>query len=127
VRSLRQSQASAAVRFARTCYDHLAGRVGVALTEALVEAGSLQVVEDRYTITAAGAARLGDFGVELCCLRGPLRFVPHHVDWSERRHHIAGHLAVGLTRRLFDLGWLACTPASRAVRVTEAGQRGLLD
>lgn len=126
VRSLRQSQTAAAVRFARTCYDHLAGYAGVALTQALVEGKVLTPVEGGYAVNQ-GDGRLRELGVDLHRMGKHLLFAPQHLDWSERRHHVAGPLAVALTRRLFELGWLTRLPSSRAVRVTEAGQTGLRD
>ncbi len=126
VRSLRQSETAAAVRYARTCYDHLAGYVGVAVTQALVDEGILAPVEGGYGV-AEGGGRLRDVGVDLQRLKGRLLFAPQHIDWSERRPHLAGPLAVALTHRLFDLGWIARTSSSRAVRVTAAGQVGLRD
>lgn len=125
IRSLRQSQAAAAVRYARICYDHLAGYVGVRLTQALVDTGSLAVEDEGYSVTADGAARLCEFGLDMARLRRHVVFAPYHVDWSERRHHLAGPLAVALTKRLFELGWITRSPSSRAVRVTPAGETGL--
>lgn len=127
VRSLRQAQVGEAVRYARTCYDHLAGYAGVALTEGLALAGSVVAAEEGYTLTPGGVARLEEFGLDLRRLKRQGLFVPRHVDWSERRHHIAGPLAVALTRRLFELRWIERLPSSRAVRVTDAGHQGLRD
>jgi DNA-binding transcriptional ArsR family regulator len=127
IRSLRQSQTAAALRYARTCYDHLAGCVGVALTQALIEAKWLVEGESGYHIPAEGRERFIAFGLDLPSLRQrhtPL-FAPWHVDWSERRHHLAGPLAVGVTTRLFERGWLVRMPMSRAVRLTDAGRTGV--
>lgn len=80
---------------------------------------------DGYQVTERGLARLCDLGVAV--RRGGSRpvYAPLHVDWSERRHHLAGPIAVALIRRLLDLGWFARMPASRALRLTEAGRAGL--
>ncbi len=120
VRSLRQSQAAEAVRFARTCYDHLAGFLGVRFTQSLVERRILAETDDGYEVTPEGAEFLRDFGVE-----PRVRFTPRHVDWSERRHHFAGPLAKAVTARLFELGWIVRLPKGRAVRLTRAGRKGL--
>jgi DNA-binding transcriptional ArsR family regulator len=125
VRSLRQSREAGAVRFARTCYDHLAGFLGVRLTRALVEQGVLRELEDGYEVTEEGLSHLRGFGVDLSGRKGRIRFAPAHLDWSERRRHFTGPLAKATTSRLFELGWIERTPAGRAVRVTEAGRRGL--
>lgn len=122
IRSLRQSRAARNVRFARTCYDHLAGYLGVRFTRALVERGVLDEVEEGYELSGKGRDFLEDFGVDLSGKNA--RFAPRHIDWSERYHHFAGPLAKATTERLFDLGWLSRAPKSRAVRLTGAGRRG---
>lgn len=124
VRSLRQSEAALAVRYARTCYDHLAGNVGVRLTQALCDEESLSEVEGGYQLTLAGRDRLQRMGVTYSGLKRAVIFVPYHIDWSERRHHIAGPLAVAVTRHLFEKAWIVRMPSSRAVRLTDAGRAG---
>jgi DNA-binding transcriptional ArsR family regulator len=124
VRSLRQSRSAEAVRFARTCYDHLAGYLGVRFTRVLVEQGTLVETEDGYGVTEEGLSYLREFGVDLPGHKGQIRFAPRHVDWSERYHHFAGPLAKTTTARLFELGWIVRLPKSRAVRLTEAGRAG---
>ncbi len=126
IHSLRESEIARSLHFARTCYDHLAGTVGVGITQALVEQKLLTPLDDGYSLTADGAERLQRLGIDCAvaqCQRRP--FAPHHIDWSARRHHLAGALGSALARRLFELDWIARTPASRAVRVTDAGRRGL--
>jgi DNA-binding transcriptional ArsR family regulator len=125
VRSWRQSRAAGRVRFARTCYDHLAGELGVRFTRTLVDQGTLIEVEDGYEVTEEGLSRLREFGVDLSGRKRQIRFAPRHVDWSERYHHFAGPLAKATTTRLFELGWIERVPASRAVRLSEAGRLGL--
>ncbi len=124
VRSLRQSRAARRVRFARTCYDHLAGYLGVKFTRSLVEGGTLEEVEEGYELTGRGRKFLTDFGVDLSGSRGKARFAPRHVDWSERYHHFAEPLAKYTTERLFEIGWLSRVPKSRAVNLTEEGRKG---
>jgi DNA-binding transcriptional ArsR family regulator len=125
VRSLRQSRSAGAVRFARTCYDHLAGLLGVRFTRALICRGILLEAEDGYVVTEEGLSYLRDFGVKLSRSQDRSRFVPRHLDWSERRHHFAGPLAKATTGRLLELGWIVRTPVSRAVRLTGLGRAGL--
>lgn len=127
VRSLRQSRAARRVRFGRTCYDHLAGRLGVEFTRALVEGGALEEVEEGYEITGVGKKLLEDFGVDLSGTRGRARFAPRHVDWSERRHHFAGPLAKYTTERMFERAWILRSPNSRAISLTEEGRAGFED
>lgn len=125
IRSWRQSRAAGRVRFARTCYDHLAGELGVRFTRALVDQEILLEAEGGYEVTEEGISRLREFGVDLSGRKGRIHFAPRHVDWSERYHHFAGPLAKVTTDRLFELGWIVRVSESRAVRLTEAGDSGL--
>jgi DNA-binding transcriptional ArsR family regulator len=126
VRSLRESNHMHALQFARTCYDHLAGKIGVALTDRLLEMQLIEKSGNDYLLTAAGKAKLQNFGVEVEKSSKSRRcFARQCLDWSERRHHLAGSLGASLTRRLFELKWLERLPDGRAVRVTEAGTKGL--
>lgn len=128
IRSLRESQIADAVRNARMCYNHLAGNLGVELTQALVDKQVLDASDDGYSITESGLRWLRNFGIDEAVLkkRGSL-VVPHHIDWSERRPHIAGDFGAAFARRLFDLEWIIRTPFSRAVRLTPTGQQAIQD
>jgi DNA-binding transcriptional ArsR family regulator len=126
VHSLRESQIAEAIRSARMCYNHLAGSLGVKLSQALVDKHILDASDDGYTITPSGMQWLSDIGVEETLLKKQrMLVVPYHIDWSERRHHIAGALGAALARRLLDLEWITRTPTSRAVRLTAIGQQAL--
>ncbi|MHB1593055.1 MAG: ArsR/SmtB family transcription factor [Streptosporangiaceae bacterium] len=140
VRSLRQSTHARAIRSARTCYDHLAGRLGVALCDALVAqqilgvergdgAGSDPVLGAgramRFELTATGRRRLDDLGVGLDP-PGRRPMVRYCVDWSEQRPHLGGFLGAALCSRLVELGWVV-RAERRVVRVTDAGRRALAD
>jgi DNA-binding transcriptional ArsR family regulator len=128
VRSLRESQIAEAVRNGRMCYNHLAGSLGVRLSQALVDKHVLDVSDDGYSITQDGLQWLGNFGIDKAVFKkqGSL-VVPHHIDWSERRPHIAGELGAAFARRLFDLQWITRVPSSRAVRLTVTGEQALRD
>jgi DNA-binding transcriptional ArsR family regulator len=134
-RTFREGQAAKALRFARTCYDHLAGQLGVRVAEALVarrclvlggrESGMAPAGGD-YELTPAGERLLARLGVDVAGARGARRgFARACLDWSERRHHLAGALGAALLERLFALQWIERRAAGRAVRLTEAGRRGL--
>jgi DNA-binding transcriptional ArsR family regulator len=126
VRSLKQSREAEALRFARTCYDHLAGVLGVGITRALLEKGYMEPSDGHYRVTLSGEGWLTGFGVPAPELERKRRaFAPRCLDWSERRHHVAGALGAGITGRLFELGWVARTSMPRAVRLTEEGREGL--
>lgn len=116
--------ADEALRRARFCYDHLAGRLGVALADALVARGHIEFGEDGGAVTQAGGDFFATFGVDLET-RTRRAFCRPCIDWSERRPHIAGAVGAGLARRCFDLGWIARLRDSRAVTVTAKGRGGL--
>jgi hypothetical protein len=144
VRSLRQGTQAQAVRFARTCYDHLAGMLGTELMSALLErellTGGDGVFEpgaagaDRlsspgfdadYRLTPAGVEFLREFGIDFEDLPQRRPLIRYCVDWSEQRHHLAGSLGAALATRMFELGWLSRARNSRAVHVSDEGREGL--
>ncbi|WP_160147256.1 ArsR/SmtB family transcription factor [Thermomonospora echinospora] len=126
VRSLRQSRQARALRDARTCYDHLAGRLGVALFEALADRGLIEPEDDReHRLTPKGREVLVGLCVEVP--EGGRRFAVACLDWTERRPHLGGALGAALTARLVELGWLERGRERRAMKITPSGRRGLLD
>lgn len=127
-RSLREAGRGEAIRRARTCYDHLAGALGVALTDSLERQRVIEPVDDSYRLTAAGQQRLEDLGLDVTALRRHRRaFARPCLDWTERRPHLAGALGAGLAERLLELEWLRRVPGSRALRITETGGHRLRD
>lgn len=126
VHTLRESGHARALGFARTCYDHLAGRCGVALHDALLEQRWLSAA---YDVTAAGAAALAGWGVDVDAARGRRRsFARPCLDWTERRPHLAGALAAGIETALLERGWFVQrSGSSRALRLTEVGRAGLAE
>jgi hypothetical protein len=112
---------------ARSCYDHLAGTVGVAVTEALVARGALAPTAEGFDVDADAEA-LRRIGVDVAAARaGNRRLARSYVDWTERRPHVAGTLGAALLDRLLDLGWVCRTPGSRVLHVSEGGRRALAD
>ncbi|MGN9778330.1 ArsR/SmtB family transcription factor [Micromonospora sp. H33] len=120
VRSLRAARADAALSYARTCYDHLAGRLGVLLREAMLARGLLDATSG-LALTPIGHDWLADLAVPAARLRATRRpLVRDCLDWTERRPHLAGALGAALCDRFLDLGWLV-RGGGRAVRLTPAG------
>ncbi|WP_298243260.1 helix-turn-helix transcriptional regulator [uncultured Bradyrhizobium sp.] len=114
------------LRFARTCYDHLAGHLGVAIADALVAEGHIVLAEDGGEVTVSGMNFLSAFGAALGPKAGGRRiFCRPCLDWSERRYHVAGHVGAEIHRCCLERGWLRRDRDSRIVRVTPAGQVGL--
>ncbi len=128
VSSLRDATRARSLRWARMCYDHLAGAVGVSVTEALLDRGLLGEQDGAYLLGPRGAAEFGRFGIEVDRLDRQTRPLLRPCrDWSERRFHLAGSLGAALTRTMLERRWIATREASRIVTVTEAGLAGLLD
>jgi DNA-binding transcriptional ArsR family regulator len=114
-----------ALRMARTCYDHLAGRLAVTLANSLCERGFVSIVDGVGVVTEEGARFFADFGIDLTTGgRSKRPLCRTCLDWSERRPHLAGQLGAMLLRRLLELDWLARIPESRALKVTSAGAHG---
>lgn len=112
------------VRFARTCYDHLAGILAIALRNELLSRGALRHSKDAFTVTPAGKQLLRTLGIDADSLRGLRRlFACKCLDWTERQHHIGGAIGAALLSRFVEMKWLARVGATRAMRVTHAGER----
>jgi len=121
VRSLRGRQQTDALRLARSCYDHLAGQMGVALTDALLDRDVLRVESSDFALTPAGAMFLRERGVDVPAAPGRRAFARRCLDWSERRDHLAGALGTAVFAAWETQGWVARRERSRALRLTPAG------
>ena len=109
---------------ARTCYDHLAGKLGVALADGLVERNHVSLSDEGGLLTDSGRAFFDRLGVKIESAKRSRRPVCRPcLDWSERRWHIAGAIGAALTSRCFDLGWVERQKHGRAVTITRAGER----
>jgi DNA-binding transcriptional ArsR family regulator len=147
VRSLREGTRAAALRGARTCYDHLAGRYGCAVTQALVDRSVLvaadgiddtrrrttdplssQLHEHPYELGPTAAPVLAELGVDLDAVRrggGQRPLLRFCLDWSEQRHHLAGRLGAAVLDAFLDREWVVRRSGQRAVTVTDAGEDAL--
>jgi DNA-binding transcriptional ArsR family regulator len=141
IQSLREHTRAHALRQARTCYDHIAGRLGVAIMRTFLDRRYLvggdgffdpsRAERDRlsapgrdidYELTSSGRDFLGRFGADLAPRRPTIRYC---IDWSEQAHHLAGGLGRAVLDRMLELDWVARQEKTRAIRVTGAGQEGL--
>ena len=147
VRSLKQSRQAAALRAARTCYDHLAGQAGTAFFAALLDGGLIAVdgADGRhgadsadgaggagggasYEVTAKGEERLHDLEIDLARIRAARRrFAGQCLDWTERRPHLNGALGAALTERMIQMCWFVRGRTRRALVLTDDGRTGLQD
>ena len=120
------SRQARVISAARICYDHLAGRLSVDLTDSLVVREYIVLGDKAAAVTTAGTRFFYEFGIALPVQRSSRRsFCRLCLDWTERRPHIAGALGAAITKRFFDLGWIQKMKRSHAVIVTPLGRRGL--
>ena len=119
----------AALRAARTCYDHLAGQLGVALADAMVGRGHVELDADAGLITEPGLAFLARIGLDddaIAARRGKRSgrvLCRPCLDWSERRPHLGGAVGAALCACSFAAGWIRRVKGSRAVAITPGGER----
>jgi DNA-binding transcriptional ArsR family regulator len=125
---LRPSRMEERMRIARTCYDHLAGRLGVALADTLVMRGHVTLVEDGGEVTETGFSFLSKLGVALDnCKQSRRVFCRPCLDWSERRVHLAGSVGAKLCERCLELGWIKQLETTRALEITAKGNQALAE
>ncbi|UNL95192.1 transcriptional regulator [Paenibacillus polymyxa] len=125
IKSFKQASENEAIRLARTCYDHVAGHLGVQIMSFFMQKGILSEDQDGLHITQQGEIFFADFQINLKNTRQKRRSFSHKcLDWSERRHHLAGALGSALLDRLFELHWVEHLPTTRAIRITAEGKRG---
>jgi len=117
------SRVGAELSQARTCYDHFAGRLGIGIHDALMGGGHLAASEGGYALTASGKAIFRALGLDPdATARSRRAALRPCLDWSERRPHLAGHLAASLACRCFEMDWVRRRKDSRAVILTEEGR-----
>ena len=121
---LRAVNGKAALREARSCYDHLAGRAGVALADSLVARGALSLQDGAFVVTDASLL-VSDFGIDVAALPSRRPLVRACSDWTERRPHVAGALGAALLDVLLERRWVVRRPDGRALNVTREGSAGL--
>ena len=115
------------VCFARTCYGHLAGHLGVVVAERLQELGVIATVpNDDFLVTEKGETFFADLELDLSAIKKQRRlFARQCLDWSERRPHLGGALGQALCDRLTNRGWLSRKTGGREIHITTVGRRGV--
>ena len=116
------SKTDTEMRRARTCYDHLAGELGVALTDGMRDRGHLVLEADAGALTEPGSRFLADLGINLDSSgRSRRMFCRPCLDWSERRLHLAGRVGAAIAGLAFHRGWIRRRPKGRSVEITADG------
>lgn len=126
IKSLSQSIHSEALRNARLCYDHIAGTLGIKITEALLRLNCIKLENDMFYITELGINKL----IELKIINYSLKDIENLrgikcYDWSEKNHHIAGELGKVITSGLIGLGWIEKSLTNREILITKNGKENL--
>jgi DNA-binding transcriptional ArsR family regulator len=124
----RTGPADKNLRRARTCYDHIAGRLGVAIADAMAANGWLELQEDAGLVTQEGTRFFAALGIDFGCEPRPRRaraapLCKLCLDWSERRPHLSGRLGAAICSHSLDRGWVRKRQGSRALDITSAGTR----
>jgi DNA-binding transcriptional ArsR family regulator len=126
MKSFRQVTQDKAVRYARTCYDHLAGSLGVKMTDSLLRSGCIEEHEETFVLTEQGEELFASLAIDLKAAEKKRRTYIHKcLDWSERRHHISGALGNALLEKFLELNWIRRLPDTRAIKVTDVGKKKL--
>lgn len=116
------------IKHCRTCYDHLAGKIGVALTDSLLEQKIIVDNKNVFEISPKGEKWFSDFGINVDEVKKQRRlFLKPCLDWSERRNHIAGSLATSIFDKMVSNDWLRKTNDSRAIIITGKGEKELYE
>ena len=118
---------SEAIRYARTCYDHLAGELGVRITRFLEHKGFLIPDGEReYAVTESGEAFFRQWNIDVPAQRSTRRVLARRcLDWTERSYHVAGSIGAAICRRMHDLRWIKRDIGSRTLYLTPAGRKEL--
>jgi DNA-binding transcriptional ArsR family regulator len=119
---LHESQSP--IKYCRTCYDHIAGKVGVAITDGLLNQKIIIKIKDDFTLGIKARALFADIGIDVDDLKLQRRpLIRPCLDWSERRHHIAGSLSAALLNKMLSSGWVRKIKNSRALIITGLGEK----
>ena len=126
-KSRERTVTAGSLAHARTCYAHLAGWLGVQIADELERRGLLRISGPKlYSVTLSGRTWFQSLGIELPdAIRVPDKFARRCLDWTERRHHLAGPLGCAMYKRLVELRWVVPIRGTRTVRVSIEGKSRL--
>ncbi|MFI0427518.1 MAG: ArsR/SmtB family transcription factor [Flavobacterium sp.] len=112
------------IKYCRTCYDHLAGKIGVEITEKLLLENYIKLEDKIFKVTEKGEIFFKDFGINILELKKQRRtFAKPCLDWSERKHHISGSIATAMLNKMLELDWIRKIANSRAIIITSKGKK----
>jgi len=115
------------IKYCRTCYDHLAGKIGVALADSLLEQKIIIEKNNTFEISPEGEKWFSDFGINIGDAKKQKRiFLKPCLDWSERRYHIAGSVGTLLLNKMLEQDWIRRTANSRVIIITGKGEKEML-
>ncbi|MCJ1657172.1 metalloregulator ArsR/SmtB family transcription factor [Staphylococcus sp. NRL 16/872] len=120
-KSLKETTKKEKLSYMRTCYGHIAGKMGVRFTEALLENNYLKENEDFYKLTHTGKAWLKEIGIDTD-KRMYSKSIPKHIDWTERKNHMAGPIALQITKKMIELSWIEKSKINRCLNLTKKGE-----
>lgn len=116
------------LKHARFCYDHLAGKIGVEITNSLTARGALTVAERDYVVATESHPIFVNLGIDFTTVRKKKRrFANQCIDWSERRPHVAGSLGAALAGRFLELEWIVRNRDDRSAAVSDLGRKGFYE
>jgi DNA-binding transcriptional ArsR family regulator len=122
----RRIRVDDALATARTCYDHIAGRLGVAIADALQSRGHVILADAVGEVTASGRAFFAEWGIDLGRVKPGARiFCRPCLDWTERRYHLAGAVGAALCQHCLEQGWLRQARDTRVLAISAEGRAGL--
>src|SRR5579862_6420356 len=125
-RGEKSTEVEPGIKYCRSCYDHLAGKVGVQITDSLIRQKLIRKKNMDFEVTNKGKRWFANLGIDFVPLQTLRRsFLRPCLDWSERRYHMAGSLACALLEKMISEDWLRKTRNSRALIVTAKGQKYL--
>ncbi|QQZ07717.1 ArsR/SmtB family transcription factor [Heyndrickxia vini] len=126
IRTLRQSSQMKQVRKGRTCYDHLAGELGVTVTQAMLDKKIIILDKEAFIVTEQGKNWFLQLGINIDKATIKRRiFAKPCLDWSERRYHMSGWLGAAIANHFFTQKWIIKSESSRAVHLTPNGKQAL--
>lgn len=127
IQSKKETEKYPPIKYCRSCYDHLAGKIGVAVTDSLLSQKIIIESQNDFEISPQGEKWFSDFGINTEEAQKQKRiFLKPCLDWSERRNHIAGSIGSLLLNKMINEDWLRRTKDSRAIIITGKGEKELL-